>query len=40
VAKRRFRARETIYVPGDPDGHLNFLLECTVRLYKIYGDYK
>jgi CRP-like cAMP-binding protein len=40
VAKRRFRARETIYVPGDPDGHLNFLLECTVRLYKIYGEYK
>ncbi len=40
VAERRFGARETIYAPGDPDGHLYFLLEGTVRLYKIYGDYK
>src|SRR5215207_11435636 len=40
VAERRFGARETIYAPGDPDGYLYFLLEGTVRLYKIYGDYK
>jgi CRP-like cAMP-binding protein len=40
VVERRFGARETIYVPGDPDGHLHFLLEGTVRLCKIYGDYK
>jgi CRP/FNR family transcriptional regulator, global nitrogen regulator len=40
VADRRFGARETIYAPGDPDGHLHFLLEGTVRLYKIYGEYK
>jgi len=40
VAERRFGARETIYAPGEPDGHLHFLLEGTVRLYKIYGDYK
>jgi CRP-like cAMP-binding protein len=40
VSGRRFGARETIYAPGDPDGHLHFLLEGTVRLYKIYGEYK
>ncbi len=40
VAERRFGAGETIYAPGDPDGHLHVLLEGTVRLYKIYGDYK
>ena len=40
VAERRFGARETIYAPCDPDGYLYFLLEGTVRLYKIYGEYK
>jgi CRP/FNR family transcriptional regulator len=40
VAERRFGAKETIYAPGDPDGYLYFLLSGTVRLYKIYGDYK
>ena len=40
VAERRFGARDLIYSPGDPDGQLYFLLEGTVRLYKIYGDYK
>jgi CRP-like cAMP-binding protein len=40
VAARRFGARDIIYAPGDPDGQLHFLLEGTVRLYKIYGDYK
>ncbi len=40
VAERRFGARDIIYAPGDPDGQLHFLLEGTVRLYKIYGGYK
>lgn len=40
VAERGFRARDLIFAPGDPDGQLYFLLEGTVRLYKIYGDYK
>ncbi len=40
VAERRFRAKDIIFVPGDPDDQLYFLLEGTVRLYKIYGDYK
>jgi CRP/FNR family transcriptional regulator len=40
LAERRFGARDTIFAPGDPDGQLYFLLEGTVRLYKIYGDYK
>ena len=40
VAERRFGAKDLIFAPGDPDGQLYFLLEGTVRLYKIYGDYK
>src|ERR671911_2060573 len=40
VAERRFGARDTIFAPGDPDGQLYFLLEGTVRLYKMYGEYK
>lgn len=40
LAERRFGARDTIFAPGDPDGQLYFLLEGTVRLYKIYGAYK
>ena len=40
IAERRFGARDTIFAPGDPDGQLYFLLEGTVRLYKIYGEYK
>jgi CRP/FNR family transcriptional regulator len=40
VIERRFKARDTIFTPGDPDEQLYFLLEGTVRLYKIYGDYK
>ena len=40
AAERRFEAKDTIFVPGDPDSQLYFLLEGTVRLYKIYGDYK
>jgi CRP/FNR family transcriptional regulator, global nitrogen regulator len=40
VAERRFGARDTIFTPGDSDDKLYFLLEGTVRLYKIYGEYK
>ena len=37
VAERRLGTRDVIFVPGDPDGQLYFVLEGTVRLYKIYG---
>ena len=40
VAERRYGAEDAIFVPGDSDGHLYFVLSGTVRLYKIYGDYK
>jgi CRP/FNR family transcriptional regulator, global nitrogen regulator len=40
VAERRYAAKDTLFAPGDPDGQLHFLLEGTVRLYKIYGGYK
>ncbi len=40
VAERRFRAKDTIFTPGDPDDQLYFVIEGTIRLYKIYGDYK
>lgn len=40
VVERRFGAKDTIFTPGDPDDQLYFLLSGTVRLYKIYGDYK
>ena len=40
VVERRFAPKDTIFAPGDPDDQLYFLLEGTVRLYKIYGDYK
>ncbi len=40
VVERRFKAKDTIFTRGDPDDQLYFLLEGTVRLYKIYGDYK
>lgn len=39
-AERRYEAKDAIFAPGDPDGHLYFVLSGTVRLYKIYGDYK
>ncbi|MGH3144576.1 MAG: Crp/Fnr family transcriptional regulator [Rubrobacter sp.] len=39
-AERRFGPKDTIFTPGDPDDQLYFLLSGTVRLYKIYGDYK
>jgi CRP-like cAMP-binding protein len=40
VAERRYSAKDTIFAPGDPDGQLYFLLEGTVRLYRLYGGYK
>ncbi len=40
VVERRFKPRDVIFTPGDPDDQLYFLVEGTVRLYKIYGDYK
>ncbi len=40
VVERRFKAKDVIFTPGDPDDQLYFLLDGTVRLYKIYGDYK
>ncbi len=40
VAERRYGAKDDIFVPRDPDRHLYFVLSGTVRLYKIYGDYK
>src|SRR5918998_5965756 len=38
--ERRFAPKDVIFTPGDPDDQLYFLLDGTVRLYKIYGDYK
>jgi CRP/FNR family transcriptional regulator, global nitrogen regulator len=40
VAERRYGTKDNIFAPGEPDGHLYFVLSGTVRLYKIYGDYK
>ncbi len=40
LAERGFRAKDVVFAPGDPDGRLYFLLDGTVRLYKIYGGYK
>lgn len=40
VAERRYGAKDAIFSPGDPDGQLYFVFSGTVRLYKIYGDYR
>ena len=40
MVERRFKAKDVLFTSGDPDDQLYFLLEGTVRLYKIYGDYK
>jgi CRP-like cAMP-binding protein len=40
VTERHFTAKDMIFAPGDPDGHLYFLIEGAVRLYKIYGNFK
>lgn len=38
--ERRFGVKDTIFAPGDFGDQLYFLLSGTVRLYKLYGDYK
>lgn len=40
AVERRFGPKDIIFTPGYPDDQLYFLLSGTVRLYKIYGDYK
>jgi CRP-like cAMP-binding protein len=40
VVERCFKARDIIFTPGDPDNQLYFLLEGTIRLYKLYGEFK
>lgn len=40
VAERRFKPKDTIFTPGDPDDQIYFLISGTIRLYKMYGDYK
>jgi len=40
VAERRYAAKDTLFAPGDPGSQLYFLLDGTVRLYRIYGGYK
>src|SRR5215207_450410 len=40
VAERRYGTKDDIFASGEPDGHLYFVLSGTVRLHKIYGDYK
>src|SRR5215213_1318221 len=40
VAERRLAAKDLIFAPGDPDDQVYFLLAGTVRLYKIYGEFK
>lgn len=40
VSERVYKAKDTIFAPGDPDRQLYFVLSGTVRLYRIYGDYK
>ena len=40
ASERHLGVKELVFAPGDPDGQLYFLLEGTVRLYKIYGAYK
>jgi len=40
VVERCFKARDVIFTPGDPDNQLYFLLEGTIRLYKLYGEFK
>ncbi|WP_273841559.1 Crp/Fnr family transcriptional regulator [Rubrobacter calidifluminis] len=38
--ERSYQAKETIFAPGDPDDQLYFLLEGTIRLYRLYDGYK
>lgn len=38
--ERKFKPKDTIFAPGDPDDQLYFLISGVIRIYKIYGDYK
>jgi CRP/FNR family transcriptional regulator, global nitrogen regulator len=40
LVERSLKAKDLIFAPGDPDDRFYILLDGTVRLYKIYGDYK
>src|SRR3712207_7412666 len=40
AVERCYKARDVIFAPGDPDNQLYFLLEGTIRLYKLYGEFK
>lgn len=40
TVERKFRPKDTIFTPGDPDDQLYFVSSGVIRLYKIYGDYK
>ena len=40
VVERRFGQKDMIFAPGDRDDQLYFLLSGTIRLYRLYGEYK
>ncbi len=40
TVERKFKPKDTIFTPGDPDDQLYFVSSGVIRLYKIYGDYK
>lgn len=40
VVQRRFGPKDMIFAPGDRDDQLYFLLSGTIRLYRLYGEYK
>ena len=40
VVERHYGRRDLIFSPDDPDDRLYFLVGGTVRLYKIYGNYR
>ena len=40
AVERCYKTRDLIFAPGDPDNQLYFLLEGTIRLFKLYGEFK
>jgi len=40
VVQRCFGPKDMIFAPGDRDDQLYFLLSGTIRLYRLYGEYK
>jgi CRP/FNR family transcriptional regulator, global nitrogen regulator len=40
AVERKFKPKDIIFTPGDPDDQLYFVSSGVIRLYKIYGDYK